>query len=35
MPIHIDIEVYYDSDTRTIEVKGSENYDAEVFLYNS
>ena len=34
MPIHLPIDVYYDTDSHRIVVIGDESIDAEVFLYN-
>lgn len=33
--MRIPVEVFYDSDTRVVEVVGSESIEAEVFLYNA
>ncbi len=33
-PMHLPIEVVYDSDTHKIEVSGDESLEAEVFLYD-
>lgn len=35
MPMHIDIKVYYDSDTHSIDVIGADKYIAEVFIYDA
>lgn len=34
-PMHLSIEVIYDSDTHKIEVAGNESLEVEVFLYNT
>lgn len=34
-PMRIPVEVYYDRDTRVVEIVGSESVEAEVFLYNA
>ena len=34
-PMHLPIEVTYDTDSRTIRVVGDESIDAEVYVYNS
>ena len=34
-PMHLPIEVTYDTDAQTIKIVGDESIDAEVFIYNS
>ena len=34
-PLHLPIDVVFDTDTQTLEVTGDESMDAEVYIYNS
>ena len=34
-PMHLPIDVVFDTDTQTLEVTGDESMDAEVYIYNS